>query len=414
MMNYEQAISYIHSIQKFSRVLGNDLLRKLLYRFGDPHKSMKFIHIGGTNGKGSICTMISEILIDAGFKTGLFTSPFLMRFNERIRINGEPIPDDDLAALVEYVKAVSEKHSAEVSEFAFITAAAMVYFKRQGCDFVVLEVGLGGKLDATNVIESSVVTALTAIGLDHCQYLGSTVDEISREKLGIVKPGSPLILYPKQDKAVFENAETVCAQLGAELIVPELPADYSAAERSFMYKHEKYTLAMDGEFQTFNAATAIEIAEKLRELGYNISRKNIKNGLQSAKIDGRLDRTENIVIDGAHNPQAVKALLAELEKTGEAIHFLTAVMDDKDYTEIVRLISEFCTLRRGSVTVTELDMPRCLSAEKLSDEYKKHGVTVTIAKTPAKALKEITGNSGLICVCGSLYLAGEIKKLINN
>ncbi len=413
MMNCEQALSYIHSIPKFSRVLGNDLLRELLFRLGDPHKSLKFIHIGGTNGKGSTCTMISEILIDAGFKTGLFTSPFLMRFNERIRINGEPIPDNDLVALVEYVKSVSEKYSAEVSEFAFITAAAMVYFKRQGCDFVVLEVGLGGRLDATNVIEKSVVTALTAIGLDHCQYLGNTVDEVSREKLGIVKSGSPLVLYPRQDKVVFENAKMVCKQVGSKLIVPELPAGYNSAERSFMYKQEKYRLAMDGEFQAFNAVTAIEIAEKLRVLGYSINRKNIKNGLQNAKIDGRLDRSENIIIDGAHNPQAVKTLLGELDKNEKTIHFLTAVMDDKDYKEIVRLISKFCLPRRGSVTVTELDMPRCLSAEKLADEYKKHGIYAKCAHTPSEALRNIIhDNSGLICVCGSLYLAGIIKKII--
>ncbi len=411
-MTYDQAIKYIHSIPKFSRVLGNDLLRVLLGKLSNPHKKLKFIHIGGTNGKGSTATMLSEILQSAGYKTGLFTSPYLVRFNERIRLNGEPICDSGLAEIIAYIKKFSEKYDAEVSEFAFITAAAMVYFLRENCDIVVLEVGLGGRLDATNVIERSEVTVLTSIGLDHCQYLGGTLDSISREKLGIVKRGSPLVMYPKQDDIVFKNAKDTCIKLNSELIIPELPYEYDQNSRSFNYKDEKYTLAMSGEFQALNAVTAIEAAIKLSDIGYRINANNIKHGLSRAKIGGRLERIGNVLIDGAHNPHAVSALLNELERQCEPIHFITAVMNDKDHAEITSLISQFCKKHNSEVTVTQLDMPRCLSSDKLADEFTRRGITATTAGSPAAALSALKNFDGTICVCGSLYLAGEIKKLL--
>ena len=186
-MNYKETLEYIHSIPKFNRILGNALLEKLLNKMGNPQDNLKFIHIGGTNGKGSTCTMVSQILTEAGYKTGLFTSPFLKFFNERIKINGVPISNSDLADIASYVKKITEKYDAFVSEFAFDTAVAFEYFNRQNCDFVILEVGLGGKLDATNIIKNPLVVGFTAIGLDHCQYLGNTIDEISKEKAGIIK-----------------------------------------------------------------------------------------------------------------------------------------------------------------------------------------------------------------------------------
>ncbi len=411
-MTYDQALKYIHSIPKFSRVLGNDLLRVLLGKLDDPHKKLKFIHVGGTNGKGSTATMISEIMQSAGYKTGLFTSPYLVRFNERIRINGEPIGDSGLAEIVTYIKQISEKFDAEVSEFAFITAAAMVYFLRENCDIVVLEVGLGGRLDATNVIESSEVTALTAVGLDHCQYLGGSIDSISREKLGIVKRGSPLVLYPKQDDIVFKNAKETCAKLNSELIIPDFPTEYDQNSRSFDYKGKKYSLAMNGEFQALNAATAIEAAAKLSNIGYKINTNDIKNGLARAKIDGRLERIGNVLIDGAHNPQAVGALLCELEKQSEPIHFITAIMDDKDHAEITRLIAEFCKKHNSEVTAARLDMPRCLGSDKLAAEFARREIAAAAAESPATALGALEDFNGLICACGSLYLAGEMKKLL--
>ena len=198
-MNYEQSIDYIHSIPKFCRPLGNANLEKLLTHLDNPQKKLKFIHIAGTNGKGSTAAMTAEILKKSGFKTGLFTSPYLEVFNERIRINGENITDNDLAEYVTRVKAIMEENNALVSEFAFITAVSFLYFYEKQCDIVVLEVGMGGKLDATNVIDSSLVSVICKIGLDHTQYLGDTIEEIAKEKCGIMRNGGTAVSYPNND-----------------------------------------------------------------------------------------------------------------------------------------------------------------------------------------------------------------------
>lgn len=415
-MDYNQTLEYIHNIPKFNRILGNDLLRKLLDKMDNPHRKLKFIHIGGTNGKGSVCTMTAEILKNAGYKVGLFTSPYLEYFNERIRINGTPISNDELVETVEYVKNISEKYDAKVSEFAFDTAVATEYFYRNKCDFVVLEVGLGGKLDATNVIEKPIAIGFTAIGLDHCQYLGDTLDEISNDKFGIIKPNSNVVLYPIQDDTVLENAKQVCQIQNAELIIPsaEEISDIDTKNNSFVYKNEKYTLAMDGEFQVYNAVTAIELTNVINKKGYTISNSDIKNGLKTAKINGRLEYlNDNLVIDGAHNPQAITALLEALSQTKRQIYFLTAVMQDKDYSEIVNLISAFAAKNNSKIAATEIDMPRCLSCDELSKEFAKYNITAMPIKNSKKALEALQNTNtqnALICVCGSLYLAGEIKR----
>ncbi len=419
-MNYNEAIEYIHSIPKFNRILGNDLLNILLDKMGRPDNKLKFIHIGGTNEKGSISTMTAEILKRAGYKVGLFTSPYLEYFNERIRINGVPISNSDLAGTVEYVKNISERFDAGVSEFAFDTAVAFEYFARNHCDFVVLEVGLGGKLDATNVIKSPVAIGFGAIGLDHCQYLGDTVDEISRDKFGIIKQNSNVVLYPIQEEVVFNNAKEFCTDKNSRLIIPKSGelTDIQYESNSFKYKNQSYSLAMKGEFQIYNAITAIEIIGAVSNQGYNISAEAVTEGLKWAKIDGRLDYiNDNLVIDGAHNPQAVKALLGELKKSGRNIHFLTAVMEDKDYGSIVNLIADFAAENSSVVTATEVDMPRCLNCDKLKHEFEKRGIKASAVKPANLALNavqsEIKNSTDiLICVCGSLYLAGEIKRNI--
>ena len=415
-MNNNETLEYIHNIPKFSRILGNNLLKKLLDKMDNPHRKLKCIHIGGTNGKGSTCTMVAEILKQAGYKVGLFTSPYLEYFNERIRINGTPISNDDLVNTVEYVKSIAERYYAKVSEFAFDTAVAFEYFFRNQCDIVVAEVGLGGKLDATNVIENPIAIGFTAIGLDHCQFLGDTLDKISMEKFGIIKPNSDVVLYPIQDTDVFKNAETVCKEQKSNLVIPctESISNTDIKNNTFEYKNQKYTLAMHGEFQIYNAVTAIEIINLIKTKGYNISESNIKDGLEKAKIDGRLDyQTENLVIDGAHNPQAIKALLNALKNTGKQINFLTAVMQDKDYAEIANLISNFAAKNNSKIVTTEVNMPRCLSCDELSNEFAKHNIPaipVNNSKDALKILQDTIPQNALICVCGSLYLAGEIKR----
>lgn len=413
-MNYKQTLEYIHNIPKFSRVLGNGLLRVLLDKMGNPQSELKFIHIGGTNGKGSVCTMTAEALKQAGYKVGLFTSPYLIRFNERIKINGLPISDDDLADIAGYVRGISEKYDAAVSEFAFDTAVAFEYFKRSRCDFVVLEVGLGGRLDATNVIGSPVVTAFTAIGLDHCQYLGDSIDEISREKFGIIKPKTNVVLYPIQEQIVFENAMSVCQDIGVQLTVPDLNELTDIYGRSFRYKNHSYTLNITGKFQIYNAVTAIEVLSVLKKCGCKISNSDIQNSLKCAKIRGRFEYiSDRLVIDGAHNPPAVNALISTLKDTGKHIYFLTAVMQDKDYNKIAELISNFAIQNKSHIVTCSVDMPRCLDAYSLAKIYQSHGIEAQAFNESSAALeyiRKISENdpNALICVCGSLYLAGEL------
>ncbi|MGN1092497.1 MAG: bifunctional folylpolyglutamate synthase/dihydrofolate synthase, partial [Monoglobaceae bacterium] len=192
-MDYRESLNYIHKTPKFARVLGNDMLKKLLFHLGDPQKNLKFIHIAGTNGKGSYAVMMAEILKNSGYRVGLYTSPYIERFNERIQINGGQISDEALAEAATLVKQVIETNDAPVSEFALDTAIAFYYFNKHNCDIIVLETGLGGRIDATNVIDTAVLSVIMSIGYDHTQYLGNTIEEITYEKCGIIKPNGNVI-----------------------------------------------------------------------------------------------------------------------------------------------------------------------------------------------------------------------------
>lgn len=413
-MNYKETLEYIYSIPKFNRILGNALLEKLLNKMGNPQDNLKFIHIGGTNGKGSTCTMVSQILTEAGYKTGLFTSPFLKFFNERIKINGVPISNSDLADIASYVKKITEKYDAFVSEFAFDTAVAFEYFNRQNCDFVILEVGLGGKLDATNIIKNPLVVGFTAIGLDHCQYLGNTIDEISKEKAGIIKKNSDVVLYPIQESKVFDNIRLICQEKNSNLIIPELPTLPEPYKNSFEYKGTRYDLTLNGRFQTYNAVTAIEIINSLLNQGYAISSDCITNGLKHANIEGRFEFiAPNIIVDGAHNPQAINSFLKSLKSLNKKIHFLVAFMSDKDYESIINLISDYAISEKSKITATEINMPRCLDSGTIKNIFMKNNIVSDINSNPISAFNEVVKilhKDELLCVIGSLFLAGEIKK----
>lgn len=413
-MNYKETLEYIHSIPKFNRVLGNTLLEKLLNRMGNPQDNLKFIHIGGTNGKGSTCTMVSQILTEAGYKTGLFTSPFLKFFNERIKINGVPISNSGLADIASYVKNMTEKYDAFVSEFAFDTAVAFEYFNRQNCDFVILEVGLGGKLDATNIIKNPLVVGFTAIGLDHCQYLGNTIDKISKEKAGIIKKNSDVVLYPIQELKVFDNIRLICQEKNSNLIIPELPKFPEPYENFFEYKGTRFDLTLNGRFQTYNAVTAIEIINSLINQGYAISSDCITNGLKHANIEGRFEFiAPNIIVDGAHNPQAINSFLKSLKSLNKKIHFLVAFMSDKDYESIINLISDYAISEKSKITATEINMPRCLDSVIIKNNFIKNNINPNINSNTISAFNEVVKTlhkDELLCIIGSLFLAGEIKK----
>lgn len=406
-MDYIETISYIHNTPKFSRVLGNDLLRKLLLKMGNPQKKLKFVHIAGTNGKGSCAIMLAEILKLGGYKTGLFISPYLEKFNERIQINGEPIPDDALAKIASKIRRIIEENETPVSEFALDTAIALEYFRESNCDIVVLETGLGGRLDATNVIDESLVSVLMSIGFDHMQYLGNTLKEIASEKCGIIKENGTVLLYPDSEKEVLDTVKSHCKEKNATLIIPDLPQ--ILPDGRFIFKNNEYRLSMKGDFQAYNAVCAISAAEILKNKGYNISFENISDGIFFALNPGRMELMPcGMYLDGAHNVPAVKELCKELKKLNKPVTLCIAMMQDKDITGYIQEIAKL----KPSVYVTSINMPRCCPPQTISDEFSKYGIASKMIENPTDAVYEAlkTKDSHTVVASGSLYLVGALRK----
>lgn len=400
-MDICEALEYTHAIPKFVRPLGNKMLGGLLGLLGNPQEKLKFIHIAGTNGKGSVCAMTAEILLCEGFKTGLFTSPFIEVFNERIRINGEMISDCELARQIAEVAQIAEKSDIKVSEFAFITAVALKYFAESACDIVVLETGMGGRLDATNIIPAPEVCTLTSISLDHTQYLGGTIEEIAREKCGIIKPGAEIV----------SSENTAVRDIIKEYGNVTFADGFTATETGVLYKSHEYALALGGTYQAENAATAIETINALRKKGYKISDSSVKKGLSGVKWPARFEFvTEDIVIDGGHNIDGILKLKESLAATGRRVVLITAMMSDKDCKECVRKIAPVAE----ECYTTQLNMPRAIGSAELSAMYEECGVKTHITKNVSDAIDLAMKNAdgALLCICGSLYLAGEARSVL--
>lgn len=403
-MNYNEALSYIHQIPKFRRPLGNENLSKLLKAMGNPQDGLKFIHVAGTNGKGSTSAMIAEILKQSGYKTGLFTSPFIEVFNERMRIDGINISNSDLSVYTERVKNAMEQNNAPVSEFAFVTAAAFLYFYEKQCDFVVLEVGMGGKLDATNVISESLVSVICKIGFDHTQYLGNTLEEIALEKCGIIRRGGTVVSYT--NGSLNSLIKDYAKKMGAELIFAE---NAEGEKNGFIYKEKKYPLSLKGAYQPQNAAVALEVIDVLRKKGVNITDNDVLEGLKTVRWVARFEFVaDNVIIDGGHNIDGIKALKKSLLDLNRDIVLVIAMMADKDFEACIREIAPIAKL----VVATEVNMPRCLDADIIGDIVRGMNKDV-IVNTDIDAALKIAVNAakgGVVCVCGSLFLAGEARK----
>lgn len=384
-MNYNESLKYINSIPKFSKILGNDELSRLLLRLENPQNKLRFVHIAGTNGKGSVSAMTASVMAECGLTVGLYTSPFIEVFNERIQINGENIPDDELAEAATRVRCEVENLCADISAFAQITAMAFLYFAKKKCDLVILEAGLGGLLDATNVINAPEVCAITKIGLDHTEYLGDTTEKIAEQKCGIIKHGTIAVTCRNQDASALRVIEASCKKA----CVPLKIADEYEGE-----------LGLFGDFQKSNAGIAEKICLQLGA-GYE----EIKRGLKNAKWPARFEfLKKNLVLDGGHNPDGVHALISSLSKLGKRIIFVVAMMADKDVENSAAQIR--ATAKK--VIVTQIDMPRCMSAEELSRLFPSSDVENDCIAAVRTAL-ELCGKGEIVCVCGSLYLAGEIR-----
>ena len=395
------AEEFILSLPKLSYPLGNESLEKLLNLLGNPEKNLKFIHIAGTNGKGSSAVMTGSILKEAGYKTGVFTSPYLVDFCERIRIGNENIPEEKLKKYTCLVYEKMKENNISLSQFAFILAVAFCYYKDEKCDAVVLEVGLGGRLDATNVISESLVSVIMSIGLDHTELLGDTKEKIAYEKAGIIKENGDCVLL-KTEKSVEDVVKNECKIKNARLHITKNP---QKTENGVIWENKEYTLGLKGDYQRDNASAVLEVISVLRQKGFKISEDAVENGLKNAVHMGRFHRVrDNVLIDSAHNPDGIKALLSSL-KDEEKDTLIIAMMQDKDIDQVLNILKD--EFKR--IIVTCLPMPRCESAENLAKRFENSGKSCEIVPDTDTAFKKAE-ESEFSVILGSVYLAGESLK----
>ena len=416
-MNFIETIDYIHSLPRGLESAGLDRMRALCAALGNPQEKTKFIHVAGTNGKGSTCAMLDSILRAAGHKTGLYTSPYIHRFNERIRIDGECIGDDELVSLAQLVR---EKCAGlEYSQFEFVTAMAFEHFARKKCKFVVLETGLGGRLDPTNVITEPLCTVITAIGLDHTAVLGDTIINIAQEKAGIIKDGCPLAFYPSEDEEVVSLIARTCREKGSALRMAEFDEIEVLADglegQVFCYCDDTpLTLPLLGDHQTRNAAVVLETVELLREMGVRIKPEALEKGLAETVWPARFELVSEkpyVIVDGGHNVQCAEAIAANLDYYFEDTRkvLLLGMMRDKDCEGVVENLAP---LADAFVCVAP-DAPRALPASELAKMLGKYQKPTFTAQSVAEGVKTAVGaagKNGMVCACGSLYIVGEVRE----
>jgi len=417
-MNYEEALTYIHSVKWQGSKPGLERTQELLKRLGNPEKKLKFIHIAGTNGKGSTAAMLASILETAGYKTGLYTSPFINRFNERMQVNGEQIGDGELCELTEMIRPYADAMSDAPTEFELITALAMEYFLRQKCGIVVLEVGMGGELDSTNVIDVPEAAVIAAMGLDHVKELGPSMADIARAKAGIIKRGGDVVSYGGNPEAdpVFQQA---CREKGAKLYSPDFsaitPGAFSLDGQEFSYKSWKgLRIPLAGAYQLRNAAVVLETVEVLRRKGWHISDGDVRQGLAATRWPARFEvlrKNPVFIVDGGHNPHGIRATAGSLTRLfpGKKFTFVTGVMADKDVESILGLIvpiaEQFFTVRPNN--------PRAMKAEVLAERIQAMGGKAVPCASVADGVKralEAEGPEGVACALGSLYMSGDVRE----
>ncbi len=421
-MTYEQALEYILCPSDSYKAHDRNTTRLILDKLGNPQDKLRYVHIAGTNGKGSASAFISSILRCAGYKTGLYTSPYIQRFNERIQVNGQQIPDDRLAAIAERVQAADESLAYDGARpstvFERITAIGFEYFYETQCDVVVLEVGMGGRLDATNVIQCPDAAVIMNIGLDHTEILGDTVEKIAFEKAGIIKEGCQTVLYA-QEPCVENVISDVCKSRSSTLHI----ADYRSANvHSWTLhgtvfdwgKYKNLELSLLGSYQVSNAIVALKTIEVLNEQGYSVSEDAIRMGLKTAHWPGRIEllrKSPFVLVDGAHNPQGTAALVESLRKLvpDRKISFVMGVLADKDYESSIRIV---LPIARRFYTVTP-QSHRALSSDALADDIRANAhLQVTTCDSIKNALDHALRDASpedVICVFGSLYQVGEVR-----
>ena len=421
-MNAEQAIAYIHSVCWKGSIPGLGRTQELLEKMGNPEKKLKFVHIAGTNGKGSTAAMTASILSKAGYRTGLYTSPYIYRFHERIQVDGVEISDEDLTEITESVKPLADSMAQSPTEFELVCCIAFEYFYRKKCDIVVLEVGMGGAWDATNVIEVPEVAVITNIGLDHTEYLGDTVEKIAETKSGIFKSHGHAVVY-RSTPSVEAVYERVCAERDVSLRKADfdglvLKAHTLEGQVFDCGSRKNLVLPLLGDHQLHNASVVLSIADTLIGEGWKISEQNIYDGIRDVRWPGRFDivcRKPLFIIDGGHNPQCIEALVKNIRDylAGKKVIALTGVLADKDYADMYKpvmpLVDRF-------VCITPPN-PRKLEAQQLARYLRQAGAQAQAGESILDGVKkamDLAGEDGVVLCFGSLYSIGGIRDALKD
>ncbi|MCQ2566049.1 MAG: bifunctional folylpolyglutamate synthase/dihydrofolate synthase [Clostridia bacterium] len=413
-MNITEAIKYIEDRGWTTTHFGLSRTRTLLAALGDPQKKLKFVHVAGSNGKGSTSAMTHSILRQAGYKTGLYISPYIQKFNERIQVDGQCIPDDRLVEITERVAKIADAMDDRPTHFELVTAIGMEYFYEEKCDIVVLEVGMGGELDSTNAIEAPEVAVITNIGLEHTQWLGNTLEEIALTKSGIIKTGCEAVCYDGAPE-VTEVVKQCCKERGVSLTCLDFAHIESISEgldgQRFAYKGTEYDLALLGRHQLNNAAVVLEIIGALRRRGWDIDELAVRRGLRYVTWPARLEvlrREPLFLLDGGHNPQCVEALSGSLANLmpGCRFTFILGILSDKNYDQMADML---LPLAERFICLTP-DSPRALPAEELAAVLRAKGADAESFGGDIDGALEKAASLGTPTVAmGSLYLAGLIR-----
>lgn len=421
-MDYQQAVDYIESSALPRGRYGLERLKQALELLGNPQHKVRFVHVAGTNGKGSCAAMLASVLKEAGYRTGLYISPHLRRYNERMQVDGVDISDDDLIRAAQRVKEVCEQLGGTPIVFEVLTLMALWYFAERRCDFVVLEVGIGGKLDATNCIPAPAAALIAQLGFDHTETLGSTIEEIAAQKGGIAKPGSQLVMA-EQEPAALRVVEQLCREQGCGFTVadPERLQVLSTSPEGQRLRDRTYgelLLPLAGSHQVKNAANVLTVVEVLKGEGFAIPDRAVRQGIEStvwpARFE-RLSRSPDFILDGGHNPQCVQAAVQALQDyyPGKKVVFLTGMMKDKDSAAMLAKMAEVAK----AFVCLHADSERAFGAQELAREIEN---TLSLAAYPAASAQEgcalaqrLAGEQGVVCALGSLYLAGEIRAVFH-
>ena len=421
-MNYSEALEYIHSISWSFCKPGLERIRELCERLGNPQKSLKFIHVAGTNGKGSFSAMTESILRASGYKTGLFTSPYIVSFNERMKVCGKDISERELCEITEYVKPHADAMTDKPTEFELITAIGFEYFKRNNTDIVILEAGMGGRLDSTNIIDTAVLSVITGIALDHTAFLGDTVEKIAKEKAGIIKHGVP-VLYGGDDAVAADVIRGVANDREAEFYQVDKSGlkILSTSVDGTLFDYNEYqnlSLSLLGTYQPKNAANVLNALNILKNQGYKINEEAVRKGLIEVRWPARFEiisREPLIIFDGAHNPEGIDAAVQSVKEyfKNERVYVLSGVLRDKDYVAVAKKLSE---IAKTVFTVTP-SSDRALKSEEYRDTLLSMNTDAVafnnVSEAVAYAYKTARDTKTPLICLGSLYTYCEIKPLID-